>query len=409
MSTIGVSGHTPRRLRDARRKAARAGALPLFLQSPVSAESIESILAFRIGMGGISVTVGGLVAAVLTLAAAWLLARLIGRAFRRDAEQRDVRTRAAVYTVSRLAKYALYFLAVMLALGFLGIPTSRFAVLAGAVGVGLGFGLQAIFSNFISGIIMLFERSLRVGDFVELESGIHGEVRDINIRATLIATNDNIDILVPNSQFVTGQVVNWTHGDVSRRLRIPFGVAYGTDKELVKMAALEAAAEVPFTVALEGPRRPQVWLVKFGESSLDFELVVWLTADATKRPSAVKAGYLWALHTALCKHGIEVPFPQRDLNVRSLFGLQGEHALAMLPVTERAPAELPRERTPGRAKPPAETPSEEVVAALPSHERELLATNDALEEVERGAREDEERRAAEEQAASEPERTSSGG
>ena len=274
-------------------------------------ESIAGFLDYRFGVGGISISVGGLVAALVALIVGrWLLSRVINRAFQRYAAQREVRTRAAIYTLSRLAKYALYFVGALLALSFLGIPTTRFAVLAGALGVGLGFGLQAIFSNFISGIIMLFERSLRVGDVVELGSGLHGEVRDINIRATLITTNDNIDILVPNSEFVTGRVVNWTHGDVSRApSAIPFNVAYGTDKELAKKAALEAAAEVPFTVALEGPRRPQVWLVKFGENSLEFELVVWLTADASKRPGAAKAGYLWALDTALSKYGIEVPYP----------------------------------------------------------------------------------------------------
>ena len=169
-------------------------------------------------------------------------------------------------------------------------------------------------------------------------------MRDINIRYTLISTNDNIDILVPNTEFVTGRVVNWTHGEHSRRLRIPFSVAYGSDKELVKQAALEAAAEVPFTLALEGPRGPQVWLVEFAESSLGFELVVWLTAEATKRPSTVKAGYLWALESALRQYGVEIPFPQRDLHVRSLFGLQGEAAIEALhggEVTADADSEPP--------------------------------------------------------------------
>jgi small-conductance mechanosensitive channel len=346
-------------------------------------ETTQRFLAYRLGMGEVSVSVWGVIAAVLTLIAVWLLSRLTSRAFLRHAQQREVRTRAAIYTVSRLAKYVLYVIGVLLALSFLGIPTSRFAVLVGALGVGLGFGLQAIFSNFISGIIMLFERSLRVGDFVELESGLHGEVRDINIRATLISTNDNIDILVPNSEFVTGRVVNWTHGsDVSRRLRIPFGVAYGTDKEMVKKAALEAAAEVPFTLALEGPRRPQVWLVRFGDSSLDFELVVWLTPEATKRPGVVKAAYMWALDTALSKYAIEIPFPQRDLNVRSVFGLEKEAALALFPAAE-APAE------------------EETAPVLGDRERAHLAKNDAMEEVERAAREDEERRQAEELLAQE--------
>jgi small-conductance mechanosensitive channel len=215
---------------------------------------------------------------------------------------------------------------------------------------------------------------------VELESGLHGEVRDINMRYTLIATNDNIDILVPNSEFITGRVVNWTHGERSRRLRIPFAVAYGSDKELVKRAALEAAAEVPFTLALDGPRRPQVWLVDFADSSLGFELVVWLTPDATKRPSAVKAAYLWALETALRRHGVEVPYPQRDLHLRSLFGLEREAALAALRGAEQ----------------PAGVEPAEGAAEVTRRERARLARNDAVEEVDRASREETARRAAEE-------------
>jgi small-conductance mechanosensitive channel len=146
---------------------------------------------------------------------------------------------------------------------------------------------------------------------------VHGHVRDIYIRSTRITTNDDIDILVPNSEFVNGRVVNWTLREVARRQKIPFGVAYGTDKELVKTAALEAAAAVTFTLSLDGPRGPQVWLTGFGDSSLDFQLVVWLNAEATRRPGAVIAAYYWALHTALEKYNIEIPFPQRDLHVKS--------------------------------------------------------------------------------------------
>ncbi len=163
-------------------------------------------------------------------------------------------------------------------------------------------------------------------------------------------TNDNIDILVPNSEFTTCRVVNWTHREVSRRMRVPFGVAYRTDKEVVKRAALEAAAELPFTLALEGPRRPQVWLVGFGESSLNFELVVWLGAEATKRPAAVLAAYNWALHSALERHDIEIPFPQQDLNVRRLFGLEEADARRALGLVEPTDAEVEARRTPPQAK-----------------------------------------------------------
>lgn len=274
-------------------------------------------------LGGVVLKPGGLAGALAVFVAAWMVSWLVRRGLDRFSRREGARDRrAALYTVGRVVHYLLLVVALLLALEAIGLPASRFAVFAGAIGVGLGFGLQAIFNNFISGLILLFDRSLKVGDFVELESGVHGEVSDINIRATRITTNDNIEILVPNSEFVSGRVVNWTHNDASRRLRIPFGVAYGSDKETVKAAALEAAGAVPFTLAQEGPRRPQVWLAGFGDSSLDFELVVWLTPEATKRPSTVKAAYNWELETTLARHGLEIPFPQRDLHLRSAFGVR---------------------------------------------------------------------------------------
>lgn len=295
---------------------------------------------------GLDVTVGGLVAAMLAVVGAWLLSVLMRRWLTGYARRNPNANRASLYTVSRLVQYVLLSIGVLIGLDRAGIPVSKLTVFAGAIGVGLGFGLQAIFSNFISGLILLFDRSLKVGDFVELESGARGEVRDIKIRATRITTNDNIDILVPNSEFVTGKVTNWTLYDGSRRVRIPFGVGYGSEKEAVRAAALEAAAEVPFTLANDGPRAPQVWLVAFGESSLDFELVVWLTADATKRPGAVRAAYLWALHGALGRHAIELPFPQRDLHLRSLFGREGDDAVSLLRAQAvQAPPRTARTRT----------------------------------------------------------------
>ena len=306
------------------------------------AGDLQQVLGYELlPFAGLKVTVGGLLAASVVLLGTWLLTILVRRALGRYGVHHPNTNSASLYTVTRLVQYVLLVVGALLSLSLAGIPVGRLAVFAGALGVGLGFGLQAIFSNFISGLILLFDRSLKVGDFVELESGVHGEVRDVKIRATRIVTNDNIDILVPNSEFVSGRVVNWTYREVSRRLRIPFGVAYGSDKELVKRAALEAAAELPFTLELEGPRRPQVWLAGFGDSSLNFELVVWLNAEATKRPGAVKAAYNWALHSALQRHCLEIPFPQRDLNVRSLFGLSGEAALAALRLDAQVPAPEP--------------------------------------------------------------------
>jgi small-conductance mechanosensitive channel len=353
-------GSTGRNVREAASAAADRGV-----------DRVQPLLDYEIvQFGDLSLTVGGVIASLLVVAVAWGLSHLLQRLLTRYGERNSHLNRASLYMLSRVLHYLVIVAAVLVALDALGVPVTRFAVFAGALGVGLGFGLQAIFNNFISGLILLFDRSLKVGDFVELESGVHGEVRDIKIRATTIVTNDNIDILVPNSEFVSGRVVNWTYREVSRRMRVPFGVAYGTDKEVVKKAALEAAAEVPFTLALDGPRRPQVWLVEFGDSSLNFELVVWLNAEATRRPSAVKAAYLWALDTALCKYGIEIPFPQQDLHIRSLFGREGEAGLAA----------WRGERT--AAAPPVAHVSEPAPdARVARHERAELSTNDAQRDV----------------------------
>ncbi len=219
--------------------------------------------------------------------------------------------------LGQVAKITFMVIAVMIALSVVGVNLTALTVFSGALGVGIGFGLQTIFSNFISGIIILFERSIKVGDFIELQSGVTGQVQEISIRSTLVTTNDNVDILVPNEEFIKAQVVNWTLKETQRRLRVPFGVAYGSDKETVRKAGLEAAAAVQWTEKGRDARAPQVWLVEFGDSSLNFELVVWLTDEAVSRPAKVQADYNWALHTALEKYDLEIPFPQRDVNFRN--------------------------------------------------------------------------------------------
>jgi len=254
--------------------------------------------------------------ALLAAALLWAATALHGL-FQRRIEKAKRLTPSVQVLIGQSVKLALIFVAVMIALDAIGIDLTAFAVFSGAVGVGIGFGLQAIFSNMVSGIIMLFERSVKVGDFVDLQSGVTGEVKEINIRSTLVTTNDNIDVLVPNSEFINGRVTNWTLRDEHKRLRIPFGVAYGSNKEQVRKAALEAANEVPHTLLDEPDRQPQVWLVNYGDSSLDFELVVWLKPEAVRRPAAVQAAYNWEIETKLHKYSIEIPFPQRDLHLRT--------------------------------------------------------------------------------------------
>ncbi len=262
---------------------------------------------------------------VLIIALAYVISWLLRRALKRIERNREPSVRPAFYAMSRILHYLLMIGGLMFALGAVGLDLSRLTLFVSALGVGLGFGMQAIIGNFVSGLIILFEQHLKIGDFVELESGVTGEVREINIRATRITTNDNIDVLVPNSEFVNGRVVNWTLKEMSRRVRIKFGVSYSANKAAVREAVLKAADTVPFTQNND-KQHPQVWLTGFGDSCLQFELVVWLGPEAIKRPATVQAAYCWAIDDALREAGIEIPFPQHDLHVRSLFGLEAESA-----------------------------------------------------------------------------------
>jgi small-conductance mechanosensitive channel len=223
----------------------------------------------------------------------------------------------AAYALGKLGKYIVFIIGATMGLDTMGLDLSKLAIIGGAIGVGVGFGLQNIVSNFVSGIILLVERSLKVGDFVDLQSGVRGRVVEIAMRYTRVSTNDSVDVLVPNSEFVNGRVTNWTFDDFNRRIHIPFGVAYGTSKESVKEAGIKAAARVP-GVILDDPRRqPNVWLVEFGDSSLNFELVVWVSRELVVAPGATQAKLLWMIDDELRDAGIEIPFPQRDLHVRS--------------------------------------------------------------------------------------------
>lgn len=235
----------------------------------VAALNILGFLDEAIGLlNSLALTIGGMRISALTALKAgaalvlllWL-ANWIGSGVERYVDRTPKLTPSLRLLIVKLIKIGLIVLAVLIALSSVGIDVTAFAVFSGAVGVGVGFGMQAVVSNLVAGLIILLDRSLKVGDFVDLELGVTGEVREINVRSTVITSNDNIDILVPNSEFVNGRVTNWTYRDVYRRIRVPFGVAYGTDKEKVRAAGLEAAADVAFTLTGHSGREPQVWLV----------------------------------------------------------------------------------------------------------------------------------------------------
>ncbi|WP_417656161.1 mechanosensitive ion channel family protein [Pseudidiomarina aestuarii] len=268
-------------------------------------------------VGETAVTYSSVLTFVVIIIVAYVVSRLVQKALSRIGHFRNSVSESSLYALNRITHYVIMLIGFLFAVASIGIDLTKFAIFASALGVGIGFGLQTLVSNFSSGLILLFDKTLKVGDFVELESGVTGEVREINIRSTVITTNDNIDIIVPNSEFVAGRVTNWTMRDTLRRIKIEFGVAYGTDKELVRKAVLEAAERVPHTLSDDNRNGPQVWLTEFGDSSINFELVVWLKPEAVKRPGAVKAAFMWEIHTSLEEYDIEIPFPQRDLHVKS--------------------------------------------------------------------------------------------
>jgi len=220
--------------------------------------------------------------------------------------------RSLQYAIAQIVSNIVLVVGVFIVLQNTGIHLEALTVFAGAVGVGIGFGLQNITSNFISGLVILAERPIAIGDRVEV-GGITGQVAKIRARSTVIVTNDNITTIVPNQKFIDSPVTNWTYGDPKVRFRVPVGVAYGSDIEKVRTALIEAAAEVPHT--LEDPA-PSVFFVEFGNSSLNFELVAW-SDQMSARPRRYRSDLNFAIERKFREAGIEIPFPQRDLHIRS--------------------------------------------------------------------------------------------
>jgi small-conductance mechanosensitive channel len=276
----------------------------------------------------IAATTRGFVAVGIVLIAV-ILSRLVGHSLRR-LRDRTRTGRSLIYVVEKLAGYALVMAGVLVGVSTLGIDLTSLAVFAGAVGVGVGLGLQGVVREFVSGLVAIFDPFVNVGDFVELEGGVRGEVTEIGPRATRLRTNDGLNVIIPNSKLIETQVVNWTLKEGGRRIHVPFSVAYGADKSLVRDVVLAAAKAVPFTLADTEARKTQVWLIGFGDSALNFELIVWPTVEAVRRPAAMQAAYTWAIEDALREAGVEIPFPQVDLRLRTLFGREGDDALRTL-------------------------------------------------------------------------------
>jgi small-conductance mechanosensitive channel len=208
-------------------------------------------------------------------------------------------------------RYILMVLGFTIILQFLGVDLSALTIIASALGVGVGFGLQNITNNFVSGIIILFERPIKVGDRIEV-ADVSGDVVKISMRSTTILTNDNIAIIVPNSEFISSTVINWSHTDRNVRFNFPVGVSYKSDPEVVRKILLEVAQKNDGV--LKKPA-PDVLLNEYGDSSINFTLRVW-TSEYITQPFVLKSQLYFSAFEKFKEHGIEIPFPQRDIHVK---------------------------------------------------------------------------------------------
>jgi small-conductance mechanosensitive channel len=217
--------------------------------------------------------------------------------------------RGALQPVATVVRYVLIFLGIIVILQVAGLNLSSLAIFASVLGVGIGFGLQSIANNFVSGLVLSFERPIKPGDFVSL-ADLHGVVQRIGARSTIVRTLDRVSIIVPNARLLEHEVVNWSWGDELVRVHLPVGVAYGSDVQQVRAALLEVARSHP--AVLTDPR-PDVFLLGFGDNALNFELLVW-----TKNPpgqQALKSELYYAIEASLGAAGIAIPFPQRTLHI----------------------------------------------------------------------------------------------
>jgi small-conductance mechanosensitive channel len=269
----------------------------------------RSILETTLERGSISVSIEDILAFGITLWAAYLLSALIRFTLQEEVYPRRGVARGMSYAYSRLIHYVILALGFLVGLGVLGLDLTKVSVLAGAFGVGIGFGLQDVVNNFVCGLILLFERPVHVGDIVEV-GGLQGEVRKIGIRASTVRTYQGADIIVPNSQFITANVTNWTLSDRLRRIELPVGVNYGAAPQKV-IELLEAVARANPGVLQNPP--PKCLFMGYGDSSINFELRAW--TDQFDNWGAIRSELASAVYDAVYAAGMSFPFPQREVRV----------------------------------------------------------------------------------------------
>jgi small-conductance mechanosensitive channel len=270
---------------------------------------LKTILALKFERGSVSISVEDILAFILTVWASYLLSALLRFILQEDVYPRIGVQKGMAYATSSLINYIILALGFVVGLGIVGVSLTKMTVLAGAFGVGIGFGLQSIVNNFVSGLILLFERPLHVGDIIEMD-GLNGEVRRIGMRASTVRTWHGSDIVVPNADLVTKQVTNWTLGDKLRRIDLPVGVNYGADPEEV-IQIFKKVAKAHLDV-LPSPE-PSALFTGYGDSSINFELRAW--TDKFNDWQRIQSDLATAVYHAGHEAGLSFPFPQRDVHI----------------------------------------------------------------------------------------------
>jgi small-conductance mechanosensitive channel len=284
-------------------------ALILVLEITGIGVSVFSAPLFRIKETPI--TIISLVNLTAIIAVAMFSARILVKILQSQIYQKFEIDVGLQHTISTVVKYVIIGTGIFVALENIGFDLSVITALAAVLMVGIGFGLQNIANNFISGLIILFERPIKVGDFVAI-GDILGEVKSISARSTKVTTLDNISVIVPNADFLSNSVTNWSHSELKTRIHINVGVAYGSDTELVRKIMIEIAEK--HAKVLKKPA-PDVWFREFGDSSLNFSLLIWTTEPHLH--DVIRSDLNFAIDKAFREQGVEIPFPQRDLHLRT--------------------------------------------------------------------------------------------
>ncbi|MDA0711396.1 MAG: mechanosensitive ion channel [bacterium] len=271
---------------------------------------------FSIGVGSGEMTLLTLIFSCLIFVGSVVFARLLTRLLKGSVFTRARLNPGVQESISRVLRYVVMAIGLMFALDYMGFDLTALTALGAVLGVGIGFGLQNLANNFVSGLVLLFERPIQVGDFVEV-SGVLGTVQAVNARSTTVDTQDHIAIIVPNSLFVSQSVTNWSYKDTRTRIHVRVHTALSSDPREVERSLLDVARAHD---AVLGSPEPRVQFLAFGESALQFDLLVWIE-DPTQQ-FFVRSDLNYAIYNLFKTRGIEIPFPQRDLHVRSAEGLQ---------------------------------------------------------------------------------------